>query len=920
VDNAATSVNIGAMDRRTFILLSGATSGALLRGHPATPAGKPGARRAGGRLAFTLDEEQRWTLSYHDGGAPVPLVEGAELAVHLDQGWVPLGTLADLTTRRGIGPDAPLVVSGSAGGMVVEAAFVDAPPAALAAITVTVSPDRTRGVVHGLRYFALPADALLPGPGRLQAFVNGYQSWSECTVSVVDDRTPPLASHGAASLTRGRRSLALFFDTGEPGEAAVRIAAGTVDARSDWLPSRPLRLGGDAATLRFAFQPTADPLTPLETALAPRPADLDRFAAGAPAGWCSWYQLYDKVTEAAVLGNVDLLAATVDPRDFRYIQVDDGYQRAAGDWSTNDRFAHGHRWLTDRIRAAGFLAGLWLAPFAVGEASGIPATHPEWLLTTGGTPLVMWTHAAWGGRIYALDGSHPEVQAWLRRLGRRVVGEWGYDYLKIDFLYFATQGEAHWGGATHAEAYRAGVAALREGLGPEPFLLGCGAPLQHAVGAVDGMRIGEDVEASWEGIQGPARAAARREFYHRAAWFNDPDCLVVRPPLSLDEARVWAAIVAISGGCTVWSDDLRELPPDRLALLTRTIPPVAARGRATDVTATPLAHSPTIATDLMNPISIGGPWRFAIGDDPDRAQPAYDDSAWETMPVPATWETAGHPGYDGFAWYRTRFTLPLPSPELLAGEADPPAHLDLGRIDDVDETFLNGTKLGQRGAFPPEYRSAWRTFRRYPIPAGALRWGADNVLAIRVFDGDGDGGFWSVQRDVPPARWIVQGAPGWWTVALVNWEDEPRRVRVPLADLGITAPSCDVYDVWAEEPRPRVQGAIAEALAPHSALVVALRVSASCPQVIGTTRHIVQGAIDLAAEHWDAATRTLQGRATRLDRRGYRVTLAVPPGLRATDVAADLPATLRTLRSGDVVVEWPEGTGGHDVAWRVTFR
>src|SRR5207247_625033 len=136
--------------------------------------------------------------------------------------------------------------------------------------------------------------------------------------------------------------------------------------------------------------------------------------------------------------------------------------------------------------------------------SGIPAAHPEWLLKNAAGPIVWDTRDDWGGKVYSLDGAHPEVQAWLRELARRIVRDWGYDYVKIDFLLWATAGTEHFGGLTHAEAYRAGLAAIRDGLGPEAFLLGCGAPLQHAVGYVNGMRIGTDVDASWGGLEAPA--------------------------------------------------------------------------------------------------------------------------------------------------------------------------------------------------------------------------------------------------------------------------------------------------------------------------------------------------------------------------------------------------------------------------------
>src|SRR5207244_405012 len=115
--------------------------------------------------------------------------------------------------------------------------------------------------------------------------------------------------------------------------------------------------------------------------------------------------------------------------------------------------------------------------------------------------VVCETREAWGGTVYALDGAHPKVQQWLFDLARRVVQVWGYDHVRVDLLRWATVGTAHYGGLTHAEAYRAGLGAIRDGLGTEAFLVASGAPLQHAAGLVNGMRIGPDVPASWVGIQ-----------------------------------------------------------------------------------------------------------------------------------------------------------------------------------------------------------------------------------------------------------------------------------------------------------------------------------------------------------------------------------------------------------------------------------
>jgi hypothetical protein len=882
-------------------------------------------------LRFDLDEQRRWSLWYHADGQPVPLIRHATLGVWVGDALITLADLEDINVanRRPPGGESLAIRGRSAadGGVWIEAEFAawEAGPAAQGSISVNVYPDRVLATIRGVRFFTTPEPQVLPGPGPLVALVNGYQSWSECRVEAVASGPDPAerASHGAIGLTRGGRGLAAMFDPGEPGEAKVKLSGAGLEAVSDWLPARPLRPAGDGSTMRLAYFPDRDGLAALGALATPASTvDRERVATlAAPAGWCSWYELYGNVTEADVLANLEFCAAHFDRRFFRYIQLDDGYQRATGAWEANAKFPHGHRALTDQIHARGFLAGLWIAPFAVSERSGLPAAHAAWLLKgTDGGPLVMDTRDDWGGRIYALDGAHPDVAQWLYDLARRVVRDWGYDYLKIDFLHWATGGGAeavHYGGLTHAEAYRRGLSAIRDGLGTEAFLLGCGAPLQHAAGLVNGMRVGGDVDASWGGIQAPAQAAALRSFYHRGVWLNDPDCLVVRPPLTVPEAQVWASVVAASGGINLLSDNLPKLPADRIPLLQKTLPVAAAAGRPVGTQVAERQVAPALAWgDDVAPLR--GPWRFRTGDDARYAARDYDEDAWETIPVPQNWERAGHPDYNGVAWYRTHFTLPPTLPGRAGGRADgrtdiggPPVFLELGKVDDADETFVNGLKVGEtRG---------WLTYRRYPVPPEALNWGGENVLAVRVTDGGGGGGLWSVRRDRPAGAWVVEGAPHWWTVVLVNWEDEPQLVSHPLATLEIPGARLAAYDVWAEHPLPDVQQTLKATLAPHTTLTVALRAAAARPQLIGTTRHVIQGAIDIAEERWDAATRTLAGKSVNLDGRAYAVTVAVPRGLRASVCKADIPCTVRRLQTGHAVIEWGSGNVS-DINWALSFR
>ena len=226
-----------------------------------------------------------------------------------------------------------------------------------------------------------------------------------------------------------------------------------------------------------------------------------------------------------------------------------------------------------------------------------------------------------------------------------------------------------------------------------------------------------------------------------------------------------------------------------------------------------------------------------------------------------------------------------------------PLALELGRIDDADQTFLNGRLLGATGAFPPAYVSAWQSYRRYPMAKDAVLWGRENVVAIRSFDGGGPGGLYSVRRDRPPSWLLATVLDDWWMLGAVNWDDEPQRMTLDLAGLGLAGPLA-VYDVWRDARAPDVDGRWAGLVAPHSATVLSLRRRTRRPCVIGSTRHVVQGAVDLVDEEWDAGERVLRARAVGLDARPYAVTLALPAGFEAAECRGDVACRLEEGDAG----------------------
>lgn len=139
------------------------------------------------------------------------------------------------------------------------------------------------------------------------------------------------------------------------------------------------------------------------------------------------------------------------------------------------------------------------------------------------------------------------------------------------------------------------------------------------------------------------------------------------------------------------------------------------------------------ACSLETVVSLKGTWKFTIGDNMKYAQSTYNDSDWDNIYAPDNWENQGYMGYDGFAWYRKTVTIPsTPHNDAL--------YIDLGYIDDVNEVYFNGTKIGELGILPPKYESAYTSPLFYYIPEKLINFNGKNTIAIRVYDEIANGG------------------------------------------------------------------------------------------------------------------------------------------------------------------------------------
>ena len=71
----------------------------------------------------------------------------------------------------------------------------------------------------------------------------------------------------------------------------------------------------------------------------------------------------------------------------------------------------------------------------------------------------------------------------------------------------------------------------------------------------------------------------------------------------------------------------------------------------------------------------------------------------------------------------------------------------------MDQTWFNGTRIGATGGFPDSYEPNWLASRAYLIPAHLIHWDDDNVFAIRVYDGAGQGGMYEGVCRLAIAGW-----------------------------------------------------------------------------------------------------------------------------------------------------------------------
>jgi alpha-galactosidase len=413
------------------------------------------------------------------------------------------------------------------------------------ALAIAPGTVRARDAMGGVAWPTAAGDVVQDA--ATTGFFRGDVAWSGGGLSLCADA--PFDRWTAVLAERPTTQWRLQVATGLHPDEAVAITAAGPPARGAWVLARAQ---------------SARPFACSDAALA---APRTRPASPFPRGWWSWNTLFEGVTRARVEAQVDAMRA-LDARA-RHVTIDDGWERAWGDWQEREAFGGTLADTADALRARGVSLGLWLAPFAVDPAAPLAAQHPEWMVREpSGAPLE--PELVPGRRFRVLDMTVPAAREHLRAVFAGLRAR-GVTLFKIDFLFAAAlPGVRADASLTGLQAYRLGLAAIAEGAG-DAHINGCGAVILPALPYVDSMRVGADLTFAttppfWAAVSAAARNLAARRGSLRWGVLADPDQPVLRG-YTPDEGRANLAVGALSGGAFGYGDDLSALTDAQSAVL-----------------------------------------------------------------------------------------------------------------------------------------------------------------------------------------------------------------------------------------------------------------------------------------------------------------------------------------------------------------
>ncbi len=283
-------------------------------------------------------------------------------------------------------------------------------------------------------------------------------------------------------------------------------------------------------------------------------------------GWESWYNHYSYINQKLIDEDLESLGKTnniiktycLDKGKPTVFQVDDGWEKALGDWNVwEERFPEGMTALASSIAQKGYIPGLWVAPFIIDWRTPVAKAHRDWILRDkDGKPIAAGYSDLWGAKngpeqpagkhsYFCFDLSNEEVLEYLDGLMDKIINVWGFRYIKLDFLFAGMIFGAYKNGGSGYEHYEKAINLITRrkvnNKGESVAYLGCGCPLEASFNALPLSRIGPDTKEAWdfdilakvrwEGRPGALpnmESTLGHAFFDQSVFINDPDVIFLR--------------------------------------------------------------------------------------------------------------------------------------------------------------------------------------------------------------------------------------------------------------------------------------------------------------------------------------------------------------------------------------------------------
>ena len=332
-----------------------------------------------------------------------------------------------------------------------------------------------------------------------------------------------------------------------------------------------------------------------------------------PVGWNTWDYYMGAVSMDDLRQEMQAIRESPFGDRVEYITIDMGWENQWGDWRMNRKFPSSFREVADEIKGYGFTPGIWVAPLQVSVYAPLARHRPDLLVHDADGQMVV-SNVSPFGLMAMLDLTLPEVQKHLHYLFSSM-REAGFSLFKIDYLYpdyINLMPSPSDGSTGKAGVIRKCLEVIREAIGDDAHMVGCGVPPECALGLVDSNRATTDIHNFWGHIRHNTRQLAVRYWMNGRLWVNDPDFAIVRstatssdlhlngyykrrplldyddfwmagPEATQDELKVWLTMVYLSAGSVFFSDSFCRLNDKGMETLGRLLPGLPEPARPVDL-------------------------------------------------------------------------------------------------------------------------------------------------------------------------------------------------------------------------------------------------------------------------------------------------------------------------------------------------